>query len=93
MPKELDIDSALAKEEQRIKVRVEKRRYGKLTTVIEGIDPKAIDVKSLTKYLKSKIACGGTHKGDRIELQGDHRKRIKQLLVDYGFKEEQIEVD
>ena len=74
-------------------MRVEKRRYGKLTTIIEGIDPKAIDFKALTKYLKSKIACGGTFKENRIELQGDHRKRIKQLLVEYGFKEDQIEVD
>ena len=62
-------------------------------TIIEGIDPKTIDVKKLTKFLKSKLACGGTFKNNKIELQGDYRKKIKALLVQYGFNEEQIEID
>ncbi len=62
-------------------------------TIIEGIDPKTIDLKKLTKFLKSKLACGGTFKENKIELQGDYRKKIKGLLVQYGFNEEQIEID
>ena len=89
----MGIDQTLAKEEQRIRVRVEKKRYGKLMTVIEGIDSKTIDVKKLTKFLKSKLACGGTFKENKIELQGDDRKKIKKLLVQYGFNEGQIEID
>ena len=89
----MGIDQTLAKEEQRIRVRVEKKRYGKLMTVIEGIDSKTIDVKKLTKFLKSKLACGGTFKENKIELQGDYRKKIKKLLVQYGFNEGQIEID
>ncbi len=81
------------KEQQRIKVYVERARYGKLKTIIEGIDEKEFDLESIAKKLKAKLACGGTVKKGRIELQGDHRDRIKQLLAELGFSEELIEVE
>ena len=92
LPKELCICEKIAKEEQKIRVFTRVKRFGKVTTVIQGIDPKAIDVKSLLKSLKRKLACGGTFKNNEIELQGDHRRRIKQVLAEHGFKEEIIEV-
>ncbi|MCD6381368.1 MAG: stress response translation initiation inhibitor YciH [Candidatus Aenigmarchaeota archaeon] len=92
LPKDLCICDKIAKEQQRIKVFVEKRRYGKAVTIVKGIDPKDVDVKKLIKFLKSKLACGGTFKNDEIELQGDHRDKVKPLLVKQGFSEEIIEV-
>ena len=81
------------KEQQRIRVYIEKARYGKLKTIIEGIDEKEFDLEDIAKKLKAKLACGGTVKKGRIELQGDHRDRIKKLLADLGFSEELIEVE
>lgn len=83
--KDLCVCETIAKEEQRIKIRVVKRKFGKLITLVGGIDKKYIDLKSLTKKLKSKLACGGTLKGDVIELQGDHTIRVKQELIKLGF--------
>ena len=91
LPKELCVCETIAKEKQKIRIRTVKRRYGKITTVIEGFD-KDIDVKGLAKKLKSELACGGTSKDDVIELQGDHRQRAKEALIKNGFAEEQIEV-
>ena len=68
----------------------DKKRYGKIVTVVTGFD-NDVDVKKIAKTLKNELACGGTYKGDMIELQGDHRKRIKELLVKEGFDEESIE--
>ena len=51
------------------------------------------DLEDIAKKLKAKMACGGTVKKGRIELQGDHRDRIKKLLADLGFSEELIEVE
>ncbi|EEB73989.1 Translation initiation factor SUI1-related protein [Thermococcus sp. AM4] len=81
------------KEQQRIRVYIERARYGKLKTIIEGIDEKEFDLEEIAKKLKAKLACGGTVKKGRIELQGDHRDRIRKLLADLGFSEELIEVE
>ncbi len=81
------------KEQQRIRVYVERARYGKLKTIIDGIDEKEFDLDNIAKNLKAKLACGGTVKKGRIELQGDHRDRIKKLLGELGFSEELIEVE
>ncbi len=89
LPEELGIEEALEKEEAKIRVYVETRRFRKPTTIIEGITR---DVKSILKELRRKLACGGTFKDNHIELQGDHRKKIKEVLTSLGFKEEQIEI-
>ncbi len=91
LPKELDIWENLAKSEQRIKVITEKRKFGKLITVISGIDPKAVDIKDVARKLKSKLACGGTVKNNKIELQGEHKEKAKQELVKIGFAKDSIE--
>ena len=67
------------------------KRYGKLTTVIEGMT-KDVDLRKILKDLKHKLACGGTLRDTTIELQGNHKNKIKNILVKLGFPEEQIEV-
>lgn len=91
LPQQACICEEIAKEEQRITVNVEKRRFGKLATVISGLG-KEVNIKDLAKKLKGKLACGGTYKAEEgtIELQGDHSKKIKEELIKLGFKEEQI---
>ncbi len=89
MPKELQPWEGFGRESQTVKIVVDKRRYGKFVTVIEGIDPKAEDVDKIAKELKKKVASGGTVKdGSIIELQGDHRQEVKKYLEDMGFKTE-----
>ena len=81
---ELCVCETIAKEEQHINVKTVKRRFGKLTTVVEGIDQKDINIKDLAKKLKAKLACGGTVKESRIELQGEHIKKVKEELKKRG---------
>ncbi len=80
----------LTMEQQVIKIKLEKRRYGREVTIIEGLNDKEMDLKKLASQLKSRLATGGTYKNGRIELQGDHRFRVKQLLIEMGFPEENI---
>ncbi|NCO11537.1 stress response translation initiation inhibitor YciH [Candidatus Pacearchaeota archaeon CG_4_9_14_0_2_um_filter_39_13] len=79
----------LAKSEQKIKVSTETRRYGKKITIVSGFD-KNIDVKGIAKALKAELACGGTVKDGLIELQGDHRAKVRRALVKLGFAEDSI---
>ncbi|HLD79000.1 translation initiation factor [Candidatus Woesearchaeota archaeon] len=91
LPEDLCVCEAIAREQQKITVAIEKRKFGKKYTVISGIQKEA-NVNEIFKTLKSKFACGGTAKTGQIELQGDHKSRMKAVLVDLGFPEETIEI-
>lgn len=72
-------------------MKTETRRYGKKITVVENVS-KDMKPESILKRLKKGLACGGTYKDGRIELQGDHLRRIKDLLEKMGFSKDQIEI-
>ena len=91
LPKDLCVCEAIAREQQKITVTVEKKKFGKKYTIISGIEKEA-NVDEILKKLKTKFACGGTAKSGQIELQGDHKSRIKPVLVELGFPDETIEV-
>ena len=93
LPKELCVCETIAKESQKIRISVVKKRYGKHVTLIKGIDVSKINVRNLKKKLKSKLACGGTYKDNEIELQGDHRLRAREILIMEGFPSEIIEIE
>ncbi len=92
LPKELCVCETIAKEQQKIIVMTEKKKFGKINTIIKGIDEKEINLKDLAKKLKANFACGGTVKKGNIELQGDHKQNMKKTLVQMGFAPESIEV-
>ena len=89
LPTGSDVFEEIAKSEQQITVKTVTRRYGKKITLVEGFD-KHVDAKDISKKLKAKLACGGTVKDSIIELQGDHQKKVKPILVQLGFSEETI---
>ena len=89
---ELCVCESIAKETQVVTVKTVKRRFGKLTTLVEGIDYKAVNLKELAKKLKEKLACGGTVKDGVIELQGNHVMQVKQELVKLGFDADSVKI-
>ena len=91
LPQDLCVCETIAREQQKITVGLEKRKFGKKYTIIKGIEKEA-NIDEILKKLKTKFACGGTAKGGQIELQGNHKPRIKKVLVDLGFAEETIEL-
>ncbi|MHA2092047.1 MAG: stress response translation initiation inhibitor YciH [Candidatus Kariarchaeaceae archaeon] len=89
---DLCICTEVAKTEVRLKVTIERRKWGKLYTVIRGMDPKEFKLKDIAVTLKSKLACGGTVKDDTIELQGNHEFRVIPLLEGMGFVAADIDI-
>jgi translation initiation factor 1 len=92
LPSDLCVCKEISKEQQRIRVRTEVRKWGKEVTIIEGIDEKEFKLSDIATKLKSLCACGGTVKNKAIVLQGNHRAKAKFLLVKLGFPEARIEV-
>ncbi|MCK5282749.1 MAG: translation initiation factor [Nanoarchaeota archaeon] len=90
LPKELCVCETIAKESQEITILLESKKFGKVYTVIYGLDEKEIDMTDLTKKLKSKLACGGTTKQGKIELQGNHIQKTKEILLGLGFAPDTI---
>src|SRR3989338_2319543 len=90
--KELCVCETIAKESQKISVYVERKKFNKNYTIVEGIDERVIGLKDLAKKLKSELACGGTIKDGKIELQGEHKQKVKNILVKYGFMPSSIEI-
>ena len=93
LPKELSAWDNIAKESQKVLVKIIRKKFGKQYTIVEGLNASEVDVKDIAKKLKNKFACGGTAKKDIVELQGNHLKTIKDALVGMGFAPETIEVN
>lgn len=89
-----DLLKGIYKESEIIKIRLEKRHGGRRqVTVIEGIDSKLFNHKELVSMLKTRLACGGTAKDGRLELQGDHRYKVRDILIELGFSPSNIVVE
>jgi translation initiation factor 1 len=91
LPKDLCVCGEIEKEQQRIRIRLETRKFGRPTTVIDGMDEKTTDLQEMAHKLKAYCACGGTSKAGAIMLQGDHRDRVKEFLIKSGYPAENIE--
>lgn len=97
-PRGKDGKVLLAKE-QEARVRRE-RRGNKMVTVVSGVSkgPNAElpELSDVLKMLKGKLATGGTVSSElagakkvespTIELQGDHRDRVVELLKGLGYR-------
>ena len=92
LPKDLCVCGEIEKEQQRIRIRLETRKFGRPTTIIDGIDDRNSALAEIAHNLKTYCACGGTSKNGQIMLQGDHRDRVREYLVKTGYPEENIEL-
>jgi len=93
LPKDICVCGEISKEQQRIKVRLETRKFGRAVTIVEGINDKDTDIGRLAQKMKTFCACGGTAKNGQIILQGDHREKVQTYLIQQlGYPQENIEV-
>lgn len=63
-----------------------KGRGGKTVSVITGVMSHEAGKQALLKLIKNKLGTGGTLKDDILEIQGDHRDQIVELLNGLGYK-------
>ena len=78
------LDTPTAK--QSLKIRLDKRKRGKLITVVSGFHCSEKQMIETLNMLKSQCGAGGTVDQGNIELQGDHTQRIGDLLIERGYR-------
>ena len=75
----------ISKNEHQLVFTFEKRR-GKPVTLVGRFFMSDKDKKEILKQLKSKLGCGGTVKEEWIEIQGDKKDKIIEILEADGWK-------
>ena len=73
-------------EKQTARLAVEKRKKGKVVTVVRGLPAGENDLPGLLAQLKAACGAGGTIKDDELEIQGDHLERLRGLLAEIGYR-------
>jgi len=69
-----------------VNLSVEKRGSGKIVTVIDGLPGNAEFLAGLARELKKSCGTGGRAGNDFVEIQGDHRERLRELLARRGWR-------
>jgi translation initiation factor 1 len=83
--KKNDSNEIIPKEQHQLVFTYEKRK-GKPVTLVGRFYINENEKKDILKLLKKKLACGGAIKEEWIELQGDVKEKIKDVLQKEGWK-------
>lgn len=76
----------VAPEKQIATLRLEKRKKGKIVTLVCGLSAVANDLPNVLTELKNACGAGGTIEDDLLEIQGDHLARIRVHLTQLGYR-------
>ena len=73
-------------QKQTARLAIEKRKRGKVVTVLRGLIDEHDHLANLLTTLKNHCGAGGTAKDGVIEIQGDNIERVREKLKDLGYR-------
>ena len=65
---------------------IEKRKKGKLVTLVQGLPSEGNDLPGLLSHLKAACGAGGALKEDILEIQGNQLGRARDALRRMGYR-------
>ena len=75
----------LPKAQQKLRIHLDRLKGNKEATIVSGFVGTSETLEVLGKLLKTKCGVGGTVKDGEIQLQGNHRDKVLQLLITEGY--------
>ena len=69
-----------------LRIHLVRRKGNKEVTLVKGFEGSDEDLKALGKMLKTKCGGGGTVKDGEILIQGNHREKVRKLLIEEGYR-------
>ena len=73
--------------QQNLKIEASRKgRGGKTVTIISGFQEKPETLTTLAKQLKAQCGTGGTVKENEIEIQGEHKQKLLEVITKLGYK-------
>ena len=73
-------------EKQNLKVLLKRLPGNRILTVVAGFQGNDKTLVKLSKMLKKLCGVGGSIKNNQILIQGKHREKIMNILIERGFK-------
>ncbi len=90
LPEDICTCKLRSQENKQLKIGIERKKFKKYVTTVVGFGSEQ-EGKEVAKYLKKKLACGGTYKDNMVEVQGNQKEKVKELLIKKGYLEELID--
>jgi translation initiation factor 1 len=90
LPEDICTCKLRSNESKQLKINIVRKKFKKYATTVVGFGSEA-EGKEIAKYLKKKLACGGTYKDNMVEIQGSQKEKVKELLIKKGYLEELID--
>jgi translation initiation factor 1 len=82
-----DETAELPPNQHKLKIEVSRKgKGGKTVTIVSGFQVSLDTLTSLTKVLKNQCGAGGAMKDNSIEIQGDHRQKLLEIVTKLGYK-------
>ena len=83
---EMEENETLPKQQQKLRVSIEKNhRGGKTVTIVRNFIGTSDDIKELGKLLKTKCGVGGSTKDGEILVQGEFKEKVVEILKKEGY--------
>ncbi len=73
-------------EKQILRIRTEKRKAGRVVTLVTGVANESDVLPQLLTKLKNACGAGGTIEDDVLVLQGDHQDKLSGMLTQLGYR-------
>lgn len=71
---------------QTARVALEKRKAGRVVTVVRGLAAADSDLPDLLTRLKNHCGAGGSLQDEILEIQGDQNAKVREFLGKLGYR-------